>query len=42
MVEPLLPEPLAWRAMGAGDLDQARDLAPLVDRLGNRLGSETR
>ena len=26
--------------MGAGDLDQARDLAPLVDRLGNRLGSE--
>ena len=27
-VEPLLPEPLAWRAMGAGDLDQARDLAP--------------
>src|ERR687891_41252 len=38
-VEPLLPEPLAWRAMGAGDLDQARDLAPLVDRLSNRLGS---
>ena len=37
-VEPLLPEPLAWRAMGAGDLDQARDLAPLVDRLSNRLG----
>jgi protein ImuB len=32
VVEPLLPEPLAWRAMGAGDLDQARDLAPLVDR----------
>ena len=27
-VEPLLPEPLAWRQMGAGDLDQARDLAP--------------
>jgi protein ImuB len=25
--------------MGAGDLDQARDLAPLVDRLSNRLGS---
>ena len=40
VVEPLLPEPLAWRAMGAGDLDQARDLAPLVDRLSNRLGSE--
>ena len=40
MVEPLLPEPIAWRAMGAGDLDQARDLAPLVDRLSNRLGSE--
>ncbi len=37
-VEPLLPEPLAWRGMGAGDLDQARDLAPLVDRLSNRLG----
>jgi protein ImuB len=37
-VELLLPEPLAWRAMGAGDLDQARDLAPLVDRLSNRLG----
>jgi protein ImuB len=37
-VEPLLPEPLAWRAMGAGDLDDARDLAPLVDRLSNRLG----
>jgi protein ImuB len=36
-VEPLLPEPIAWRAMGAGDLDQARDLAPLVDRLSNRL-----
>jgi protein ImuB len=40
VVEPLLPEPIAWRAMGAGDLDQARDLAPLVDRLSNRLGSE--
>jgi protein ImuB len=40
VVEPLLPEPMAWRAMGAGDLDQARDLAPLVDRLSNRLGSE--
>jgi protein ImuB len=40
VVEPLLPEPLAWRAMGAGDLDQARDLAPLVDRLSNRLGSQ--
>jgi protein ImuB len=40
VVEPLLPEPLAWRAMGAGDLDQARDLAPLVDRLSNRLGAE--
>jgi protein ImuB len=26
--------------MGAGDLDQARDLAPLVDRLSNRLGSQ--
>jgi len=39
VVEPLLPEPLAWRAMGAGDLDQARDLAPLVDRLSNRLGA---
>jgi protein ImuB len=39
-VEPLLPEPLAWRAMGAGDLDQARDLAPLVDRLSNRLGKD--
>ncbi len=39
-VEPLLPQPLAWRAMGAGDLDQARDLAPLVDRQSNRLGSE--
>ncbi|HSA82162.1 MAG TPA: DNA polymerase Y family protein, partial [Geminicoccaceae bacterium] len=38
VVEPLLPEPLAWRSMGAGDLDQARDLAPLVDRLSNRLG----
>lgn len=38
VVEPLLPEPLAWRQMGAGDLDQARDLAPLVDRLSNRLG----
>jgi len=38
VVEPLLPEPIAWRAMGAGDLDQARDLAPLVDRLSNRLG----
>jgi protein ImuB len=41
VVEPLLPEPLAWRAMGAGDLDQARDLAPLVDRLSNRLGRDT-
>jgi protein ImuB len=40
VVEPLLPEPLAWRAMGAGDLDQARDLAPLVDRLSNRLGQD--
>ena len=40
VVEPLLPEPLAWRAMGAGDLDQARDLAPLVDRLSNRLGPD--
>jgi protein ImuB len=40
VVEPLLPEPLAWRAMGAGDLDQARDLAPLVDRLSNRLGAD--
>jgi protein ImuB len=39
VVEPLLPEPLAWRSMGAGDLDQARDLAPLVDRLSNRLGA---
>jgi protein ImuB len=39
-VEPLLPKPLAWRAMGAGDLDQTRDLAPLVDRLSNRLGSQ--
>ncbi len=39
VVEPLLPEPLAWRGMGAGDLDQARDLAPLVDRLSNRLGA---
>lgn len=55
-VEPLLPEPLAWRQMGAGDLDQARDLAPgpgrgwgpspqqalapLVDRLSNRLGED--
>jgi protein ImuB len=38
VVEPLLPEPLAWRGMAGGDLDQARDLAPLVDRLGNRLG----
>jgi protein ImuB len=26
--------------MGAGDLDQARDLAPLVDRLSNRLGRD--
>jgi protein ImuB len=40
VVEPLLPEPLAWRAMGAGDLDQARDLAPLVDRLSNRFGRD--
>jgi protein ImuB len=40
VVESLLPEPLAWRSMGAGDLDQARDLAPLVDRLSNRLGSQ--
>jgi len=40
VIEPLLPEPLAWRAMGAGDLDQARDLAPLVDRLSNRLGQD--
>jgi protein ImuB len=40
VVEPLLPEPLAWRQMGAGDLDQARDLAPLVDRLSNRLGRD--
>ena len=40
VVEPLLPEPLAWRGMGAGDLDQARDLAPLVDRLSNRLGED--
>jgi protein ImuB len=40
VVEPLLPEPLAWRALGAGDLDQARDLAPLVDRLSNRLGRD--
>ncbi len=39
-VEPLLPEPIAWRAMGAGDLDQVRDLAPLVDRLSGRLGPE--
>jgi protein ImuB len=42
VVEPLLPEPLAWRQMGAGDLDQVRDLAPLVaplvDRLAGRLG----
>jgi protein ImuB len=41
VVEPLLPQPLAWHAMGAGDLDQARDLAPLVDRLSNRLGSDS-
>jgi protein ImuB len=40
VVEPLLPEPLAWRGLGAGDLDQARDLAPLVDRLSNRLGED--
>jgi protein ImuB len=40
VVEPLLPEPLAWRGMGAGDLDQVRDLAPLVDRLSNRLGED--
>jgi protein ImuB len=40
VVEPLLPEPIAWRGLGAGDLDQARDLAPLVDRLSNRLGRE--
>jgi protein ImuB len=40
VVEPLLPEPLAWRGLAGGDLDQARDLAPLVDRLSNRLGSE--
>jgi protein ImuB len=40
VVEPLLPEPLAWRGSGAGDLDQARDLAPLVDRLSNRLGED--
>jgi protein ImuB len=40
LVELLLPEPLAWRTMGAGDLDQARDLAPLVDRLSNRLGRD--
>lgn len=40
MVEPLLPAPVAWRHMGAGDLDQARDLAPLVDRLANRFGRE--
>jgi protein ImuB len=38
VVEPLLPEPLAWRGLAGGDLDQARDLAPLVDRLSNRLG----
>ena len=37
-VEPLLPEPLAWRGIAGGDLDQTRDLAPLVDRLSNRLG----
>jgi protein ImuB len=40
VAEPLLPEPIAWRSLGAGDLDQARDLAPLVDRLSNRLGRE--
>jgi protein ImuB len=40
VAEPLLPEPIAWRGLGAGDLDQARDLAPLVDRLSNRLGRE--
>ncbi len=39
VVEPLLPEPIGWRELGAGDLEQARDLAPLVDRLCNRLGS---
>jgi protein ImuB len=38
-VEPLLPAPIAWRGMGAGDLDEARDLAPMVDRLANRLGA---
>ncbi|HEX6141898.1 MAG TPA: DNA polymerase Y family protein [Geminicoccaceae bacterium] len=38
VVEPLLPAPIAWRQMGAGDLDQARDLAPLVDRLAGRFG----
>jgi protein ImuB len=35
-VEPLVPEPIAWRGLAAGDLDQARDLAPLIDRPGGR------
>ncbi|MDX1542004.1 MAG: DNA polymerase Y family protein, partial [Geminicoccaceae bacterium] len=38
LVEPLVPGPIAWRQMGAGDLDQVRDLAPVVDRLAGRLG----
>jgi protein ImuB len=40
VVEPLLPAPVAWRQMGAGDLDAPRDLAPLVDRLAGRLGEK--
>ncbi len=37
-IEPLLPEAIAWRGLGAGDVEPMRDLAPLVDRLTTRLG----
>ena len=37
-IEPLLPEAIAWRGLGVGDIEPMRDLAPLVDRLSARLG----
>ncbi len=40
-VEPMLPEPIAWRSLGGCQPDHSYDLAPLVDRLSNRLGKHS-
>jgi protein ImuB len=39
-IEPLLPETIAWRGLGIEEVQPMRDLAPLVDRLSNRLGED--